>query len=77
MKNSKNKIVNLKHSYKKMSSDKIIPTCIFYNRTKRADRNTINEAKIMKPTKSPYTVYDTTCNYCKPNTKKAVHIPTS
>ena len=46
-----------------MSSDKIISTYSFYNRTKRADRNTINEAKRTKPTKSPTcnTVHNITC----------------
>jgi hypothetical protein len=44
-----------------MSSDKIISTNSFYNRSKRTDRNTINEAKITKPTKSPYTIYNITC----------------
>ena len=44
-----------------MSSDKITPIYLFYNKTKRADRNTINEAKIMKSMKTPYTVYDITC----------------
>ena len=46
---------------KRISSEKIIATYLFYNRTKRTVRNTINEAEVMKPTKSPYTISDSTC----------------
>lgn len=42
-----------------ISSDKIIATHLLYNRAKRTDINTINEANTMEPTTSPYTVYDT------------------
>ena len=42
-----------------MSSDNIIPAYLFFNRTKPTDRNIINEAT--EHTKSPNTVYDSTC----------------
>ena len=44
-----------------MSSNKITPTYLFYNKTKRADRHTISKAKITKSTNTPYTIYYITC----------------
>ena len=51
-------------------------TYLFYNRAKRADRNIINEAKITKSTKSPYTVYDVHVQLLRRfKNKKTEHIP--